>query len=706
MDAGNDTDMQVCLWNHERSLAQLNDSIISDLNESAVVSVDQLFSYIQAEQCEEYKERFHGGTHLTGILFVTDNGIYVSVNLNDIANTRQSILSGLTKLRALKTKYEPLLSIEKLAKYLLGLKYKIETFNESEYCFVLECCELDFIKVENQNAIYMVNCFNSHVEKNIMRIIEPNIVKVLLSAFDENYFKTNNYINLEYTLSECEYNKSEEIATENVSKIERKHSTHSVNNHCLAVDMYTDSLCNRPITDTTLINEICLLGYDINPYQQTFIDLGLNMDNTSIICDAPSGTGKTLCTVLTALLRLKRGKSTIITSPTDSGCMSVVKELKKVENKYLGDGNYGGCIINLTSYTHDISDDGEYDDSYSIESYLNDGYFHVLWKNENLPIVLREEICEAFKEIKLIKMFLEGKVKNPTLDDINRVALLTKYKNVLRRAMFIEKKPRIIIVNLETLFRDRSAFEDVSSNALLLVNEVELIERWRIMLLTIYYNKSSFMFVGDSTYIGEKNRFLGNNSFYQLYFNQNIFYNNWKKLSLHTAYRYKTNMFRLVAYKLYKQKSVTTVYDSSFDKETDKCFMLLHKKNHQFLEETNSIINKFEAEQAVFFVNYWTMNNISYDDIAILCFYKGQKKLIRSMLPDYVKILTIEECQGLEFLYTIICTSTSENDDIINDNYRFRIALTRAQLGMHIIIHENVMDDFKKAILEEYTTKC
>ncbi|KAJ6155542.1 hypothetical protein N7470_006108 [Penicillium chermesinum] len=120
--------------------------------------------------------------------------------------------------------------------------------------------------------------------------------------------------------------------------------------------------------------------------------------------------------------------------------------------------------------------------------------------------------------------------------------------------------------------------------------------------------------------------------------------------------------------------------------------------NHKFPESGDSFsskINGFEASMIVEFVLYLLWNGVSSDQITILTFYNGQKKLIsrdlkthKYLMDQPVKVVTVDSYQGEENDIVILSLVRSNNTGTIGflsvDN-RVCVALSRAKKGLYIV---------------------
>ncbi|CEF70087.1 P-loop containing nucleoside triphosphate hydrolase domain-containing protein [Strongyloides ratti] len=702
MSANSSDEMQICQKDYE-SRFQLSSQAIQ-LHEgtpkSKIAALQALESYYNFRRIEQSQMRYYGEDTIPGIFYANDEGLYFTVDLNEVDKKRGIILKDLSDFYKLSNINNTILSIEKLANYLLETKFTLTTVAEDDYAFFMPFCELTFVSINNQKVIYMVKCFNLTIEGNLKRIFKEKYVNALLKIESQEYLtKEDN----SYQLS-C-YRLTHSSDPSDISQLNYNHSSFildghdNINDSCLTVAM-CQSISNSQCLDISeIINEVCQIGINLDIQQENFISRSCHSKNHSIICDAPSGTGKSLCTGLTALIRLKLGLSTVITSPTDSGCLATAMEIKKLGEDFLSDDKNCGKIIFLTTISFDINDEFSSDKPFTVEYYMENQNCHKLWKDVHLDPTKKKTLYDAFKSVKQIRTLLNGKLNNLTISDINYIYKFEYYKNILEGYLINTMKPKIIIMNTDLLLKRNIIHDYINNNSLIMINEVEQIERWRIMILTMFYNKCSFMFIGNSKYAKPSEPFGRNNDLYKFFFHQNIFFKNCSHITLETNHRYNKNLCNFISKVLYDDK-LKNINSDCGEMYHDQGFVFVHKNNHHVSSKTNLITNTFEVEQTKFLIDYLNIKNmVDMKDIAVLCFYSGQQQLMRKLLPPNVNVMTVENSFGLEFPYTIICTSSHENNEIIHDKYRILVSLTRAKKGMFLIIHENIIDDFMKIIV-------
>uniref|UniRef100_A0A0K0F401 AAA_12 domain-containing protein n=1 Tax=Strongyloides venezuelensis TaxID=75913 RepID=A0A0K0F401_STRVS len=708
MSSNTNEEMQICQKDYESRFQLISQALQlhEETPKSKIDAFQALESYFNFRRVEESQMKYYGEDAIVGTFFGDENGIFITVTLSEIEKKRNLILKDLADLYKIRSINNTILSVEKLANYLLNTRFSLSTSGSSEYSLFLPICELAFVCILDQKVIYMVKCFNLTIENSLMRIFKGKYVTAQLRIECQEYFtKEDNG----YQLSCCHLTSS--INPSNNFQVNYETSSflldnfNTVNDGCLTVAM-CQSISNTQCLDISeIIKEVCQIGISLDIQQENFISRSCHPQNHSILCDAPSGTGKTLCTALTALIRLKLGLSTVITSPTDSGCLTAAFELKKLGDNFLNDDKYCGSVVYLTTNIFDISDEFSFEKPYTIESYMENEYCHKLWKDIGTNPAEKQVLCDAFKNIKHIRVLLSGKVKNLTLDDVNYIYKFEYYKNILEEFLLRTSKPKIIIVNTGLLFKRNSIHNFVNKNSLIMINEVEQIERWRIMLLTMFYNKCSFMFIGNSKHAKPSEPFGKNNDLYKFFFHQNIYFKNCSHITLETNYRYNQILCNFVSKVLYDNKLKNPVTNCG-QLYFDQGFVFVHKNNHQISVKTNQLTNTFEVEQTKFLIDYLNKNMVHNKEIAVLCFFAAQQKLMTESLPQDVYVMTVESSYGLEFPYTIVCTSSHEKNEIIHDKYRILVSLTRCKKGMFLIVHENIIDNFMKDIVINLNSSC
>uniref|UniRef100_A0A0K0EAC4 AAA_12 domain-containing protein n=1 Tax=Strongyloides stercoralis TaxID=6248 RepID=A0A0K0EAC4_STRER len=698
----NEEELQICQKDYENRF-QLSSQAIQTYEgtpKSKSAALQSLESYYNYRRIEQSQMKYYGEDTISGTFFANDEGIFISINLSEIENKRNIIMKDISDFYKLNNANNTILNVEKLANYLLETKFTLTTYDESDYSFFMPICELTFVSIRSQKVIYMVKCFNLTIESNLMRIFKDKYVKALLKIECQEYLTKEDNC---YQLSCYRLNYSSNSENDN-SQLDYNHTSFildgvaNINDNCLTVAMCESTSNSQCLDISEIINEVCQVGISLDIQQENFISRSCHSKNHSIICDAPSGTGKSLCTGLTALIRLKLGLSTIITSPTDSGCLSAAVEINKLGEDFLSDDKYCGSIIYLTTNIFDICDEFPSFKPFTVEYYMENECCHKLWKDVHLKPVEKKKLCDAFKSVKQIRALLNGKGNNLTVTDINYIYKLEYYKSILESYLLSNVKPKIIIMNTDLLLRENIIHEYINNSSLIMINEVEQVERWRIMILTMFYNKCSFMFIGNSRYAKPSEPFGKNNDLYKFFFHQNIFFKNCSNITLETNHRYSQMLCNFVSKVLYDDK-LKSIDNDNREMYHEQGFVFIHKNNHQISSKTNLLTNTFEVEQTKFLIDYLNKNMIHNKDITVLCFYSGQQKLMRKSLPSDVNVMTIENSYGQEFPYTIVCTSSSENDETVHDKYRILVSLTRCQKGMFLIIHENIIDDFMKVIV-------
>ncbi|KAL9044556.1 MAG: hypothetical protein Q9214_002315, partial [Letrouitia sp. 1 TL-2023] len=118
---------------------------------------------------------------------------------------------------------------------------------------------------------------------------------------------------------------------------------------------------------------------------------------------------------------------------------------------------------------------------------------------------------------------------------------------------------------------------------------------------------------------------------------------------------------------------------------------------HMWPEDTDDLkskINQNEAIIVVGFFDYLVQNGMKTQDITILTFYNGQRKLVLSGLRQHpnlqgktFKVVTVDSYQGEEnaiVLLSLVRSNRDGNIGFVEDANRVTVALSRAQRGFYI----------------------
>lgn len=118
---------------------------------------------------------------------------------------------------------------------------------------------------------------------------------------------------------------------------------------------------------------------------------------------------------------------------------------------------------------------------------------------------------------------------------------------------------------------------------------------------------------------------------------------------------------------------------------------------HMWPEDTDDLkskINQNEAMLIVGFYNYLIQNGMKTQDITVLTFYNGQRKLILSGLRQHpnlqgktFKVVTVDSYQGEEnaiVLLSLVRSNRNGRIGFVEDANRVTVAISRAQRGFYI----------------------
>lgn len=118
---------------------------------------------------------------------------------------------------------------------------------------------------------------------------------------------------------------------------------------------------------------------------------------------------------------------------------------------------------------------------------------------------------------------------------------------------------------------------------------------------------------------------------------------------------------------------------------------------HEWLEDTDNLMSKvniLEAEMIVQFFSYLVQNGMKPEEITVLTFYNGQRKLILSRLRRHhhlqgnrFKVVTVDSYQGEEnavVLLSLVRSNHHNSIGFLSVINRVCVALSRAQRGLYI----------------------
>ena len=119
-----------------------------------------------------------------------------------------------------------------------------------------------------------------------------------------------------------------------------------------------------------------------------------------------------------------------------------------------------------------------------------------------------------------------------------------------------------------------------------------------------------------------------------------------------------------------------------------------HHENMETMDETRSKKNEFEARMIVEFTKYLVWNDVCLDNITVLTFYNGQRRLILELFKGHetfdkyrVKVCTVDSYQGEEndvVLLSLVRNNESGSIGFLENVNRVCVALSRARLGMYV----------------------
>jgi len=118
---------------------------------------------------------------------------------------------------------------------------------------------------------------------------------------------------------------------------------------------------------------------------------------------------------------------------------------------------------------------------------------------------------------------------------------------------------------------------------------------------------------------------------------------------------------------------------------------------HKWRESTDNQMSKTnpqEADMVVEFFNYLRLNGMSPNEITVLTFYNGQRKVILRKLREHpsmrggrFKVVTVDSYQGEEnriVLLSLVRSNTERKIGFLEVENRVCVALSRAQRGLYI----------------------
>ncbi|KAH0537468.1 hypothetical protein FGG08_005731 [Glutinoglossum americanum] len=118
---------------------------------------------------------------------------------------------------------------------------------------------------------------------------------------------------------------------------------------------------------------------------------------------------------------------------------------------------------------------------------------------------------------------------------------------------------------------------------------------------------------------------------------------------------------------------------------------------HRFPELTDTNVsrcNRSECDMVVGFFDYLVLNGVKIEDITILTFYTGQKKMILKALRNHAnfqgqffKVVTVDSYQGEEnkiVLLSLVRSNSYNKIGFLSIENRVCVALSRAQQGFYL----------------------
>ncbi|KAI9777061.1 MAG: hypothetical protein M1839_009112 [Geoglossum umbratile] len=118
---------------------------------------------------------------------------------------------------------------------------------------------------------------------------------------------------------------------------------------------------------------------------------------------------------------------------------------------------------------------------------------------------------------------------------------------------------------------------------------------------------------------------------------------------------------------------------------------------HRFIETPDSNAsrcNKSECDMLVGFFDYLVLNGVRPEDITVLTFYAGQRKMILKALRNHVnlqglffKVATVDSYQGEEnkiILLSLVRSNSWDEIGFLSNANRICVALSRAQEGLYL----------------------
>lgn len=120
--------------------------------------------------------------------------------------------------------------------------------------------------------------------------------------------------------------------------------------------------------------------------------------------------------------------------------------------------------------------------------------------------------------------------------------------------------------------------------------------------------------------------------------------------------------------------------------------------SHPWPENSDSMLSKFneiEAQMVVGFYAHLVLNGVSPNNITVLTFYNGQRKLLLKMLRShrflqghYVKVVTVDSYQGEEndiVILSLVRSGRNNNIGFLSIENRVCVAISRAKSGFYVL---------------------
>ena len=370
--------------------------------------------------------------------------------------------------------------------------------------------------------------------------------------------------------------------------------------------------------------------------------------------------------------------------------ININKSNFKEDNDEEEDCNDAFCYINNSGETSEEEEIIENDDIvYNRLPPLSQAGFEFLMKCGINAFKFGPKIIRLIKDY-MKYWFIENNIDfnnfnfqkfNDTLNKKSDYSLLNKYKIVGMTTTGCAKYSKIL---------EKSNFETI-----IVEEAAEVLESRIVSLLT--KNTKRLILIGDHKQLRPKpyNYDLETKKNFNISMFERLINNNIKYSPLVYQRRMKSIFadFVRIIYgdDLYKDhesvKNKEKVNGLKYD-----MFIITHNKEENYLKETKSKFNIYEAKYLVKLCEYLLKQGYQNNQITVLTFYLEQVKKIKSILNELkindIRVSSIDNYQGEEcdiILLSLVRSNKNNKIGFLNNFNRVCVAFSRAKIGLYII---------------------